>query len=358
VATWLARGRKKLRERLVKRGVSVSAAGIAATLSRSTEASQQVSVELVDQTVRHAELFLAGKSAAALPAAERIGSLAQGVLHAMFLTRLSTTVCIVALAAALVLGASPISRMVGLTPTVRVGEPFLDDFEDNDPADGMPVRWIPIRKAPENEGSREVVDGSYIITPGSTPAGFAGYYEADSVVEGQEFREVTIRTRARALRPGQVFAGVAARNPLSADSALWAAVTSEGRLVVGAWDTPSNSAQEWNYPNSGLNPFQTDINLTFQVGADEARLWAWAEGGAQPIEPQIVVGDLPDYLRPSGEIGVWTGGFANGPERVPVAFRFVEAIPEPSTAVLGSLGIVALAAFGCRTRLNRVRAGR
>jgi RNA polymerase sigma factor (sigma-70 family) len=79
VATWLARGRKRLRERLVKRGVSISAAGIATALSRSAEALQGVTFELVDQTVRHAELFLAGKSAAPLPAAEKIGSLAQGV---------------------------------------------------------------------------------------------------------------------------------------------------------------------------------------------------------------------------------------------------------------------------------------
>ena len=35
--------------------------------------------------------------------------------------------------------------------------------------------------------------------------------------------------------------------------------------------------------------------------------------------------------------------------------RYFEAVPEPSTVALGSLGLVAVAGFGVRTRLNRVR---
>jgi hypothetical protein len=146
VASRLSRGRILQRDRLLRRSVAIGAGGIAGAMSRLAEAAPQVTAELAEQTVRHADLFLAGKSAAALPAAEKIGSLAQGVLHAMFLTKLSTTVCIVALAAALVLGASPASRLLGLTSSVRAQEfkPFLDDFSDRIANDGNPVTWTPL----------------------------------------------------------------------------------------------------------------------------------------------------------------------------------------------------------------------
>jgi RNA polymerase sigma factor (sigma-70 family) len=74
----LSRGRKLLRDRLLRRGVAIGAGGIATALSRLAAAAPHVSAELAEQTVHHAELFLAGKSAAGLPAAAKIGSLAQG----------------------------------------------------------------------------------------------------------------------------------------------------------------------------------------------------------------------------------------------------------------------------------------
>jgi hypothetical protein len=73
-----------------------------------------------------------------------------------------------------------------------------------------------------------------------------------------------------------------------------------------------------------------------------------------PSQPQVVVFD--DTLT-FGDVGV---GISPDPRlgagaHSQVAFRYFEAIPEPSTFALGSLGIVALAAFGIRIRIGRFR---
>jgi RNA polymerase sigma factor (sigma-70 family) len=75
VASRLSRGRTLLRDRLVRRSVTIGAGGVAGALSRLAEAAPHVTPQLAGRTVRHAELFLAGKSASGPPAAEKIGSL-------------------------------------------------------------------------------------------------------------------------------------------------------------------------------------------------------------------------------------------------------------------------------------------
>jgi hypothetical protein len=340
VATWLARGRKKLRERLVKRGVSAGVAGIGAILSQSSAASQQVSVELVDQTVRHVELFFAGKSTAALPAAERIGSLAQGVLQAMFLSKLSTTVCILALA--LVLGASPVSTMLGLTSDARAQEfmPFLDDFEDLSATDGSPATWV----QGGTNGVSQVIAGDYVLSGVQT-----SFFPVDVGV----FRDGSVRAQLRFLQSNSSTAAyVFARSPTAAG--YLGAIRQDGALViVEAFDSlPIEVLGET--VGTSLNPMARDVVLQLDTAGNRISLTAWHDGDAMPSQPQVVVFD--DSLT-FGDVGV---GISPDPRVGPgahsqVAFRYFEAIPEPSTVALGSLGFVALAAFGVRTRLNRVR---
>jgi hypothetical protein len=102
-----------------------------------------------------------------------------------------------------------------------------------------------------------------------------------------------------------------------------------------------------------LRPNQEDVLVQFDVFGDELELFAWRTGDAMPTEPTVSVVD--DQFEGPGVIFIMHHpiGISSG------AIRFVQAsptpIPEPSTAAIGSLGIVALAAFGFRTRLNRVR---
>lgn len=90
----LERGRELLRSRLAQRGVALSVGSLAAMLSGNA-LSAAVPAVLSNSTVKTALVFAAGKLATAGSAA----GLAEGVLQAMWMTRVK-----VWLAAALVLG--------------------------------------------------------------------------------------------------------------------------------------------------------------------------------------------------------------------------------------------------------------
>ena len=92
----LARGRERLRDRLTRRGLALSAGAL--TLALSQNAAAAVPAVLVSSTVEAAILFAAGKAAAGLVSAT-VAALTEGVLHTMFLTKLKfATAALLALA--------------------------------------------------------------------------------------------------------------------------------------------------------------------------------------------------------------------------------------------------------------------
>ncbi len=109
----LARACDKLRRGLTRRGVVVSAAGLAATLSPRA-ASAAVSSPLCEMTTRAAFAFAAGQAAA--PAATAI---AQEVIRSMFVTRLKFTVMLLLFLGAVAAGAG----LVGQEPDRQAGKP-------------------------------------------------------------------------------------------------------------------------------------------------------------------------------------------------------------------------------------------
>jgi hypothetical protein len=346
VASRLSRGRTLLRDRLVRRSVTIGAGGVAGALSRLAEAAPHVTPQLAGQTVRHAELFLAGKSTAALPAAEKIGSLAQGVMHAMFLSKLSTTVCVVALAAALVLGASPASWMFGLTSSVRAQDfaGFLDDFID-DPTDGNPVKWVPFDVY--SNGSYRVEQQSFVLEPNAVTTPLV------SLVDGVLTSDVSIRTQVRVISGNSQGTALFARFLPGANPHTYqGGIESTGEVYIG-WNGEDTRYHDLAHVFTDLRPNQEDVLLQFDVFGNSLKLFAWRPGEPMPSEPTVMVTD--NTILDPGTIGLLHHPTGMGAG----AFRFVQAsrtpIPEPSTVVLGSLGIVALAAFGFRTRLNRAR---
>jgi len=82
----LARGRERLRSRLTRRGFALSALALATALSESA-ASAALPAPLVAATVEAATVFAAGQVAAGLVSASVV-ALSEGVIHAMFLTKL------------------------------------------------------------------------------------------------------------------------------------------------------------------------------------------------------------------------------------------------------------------------------
>jgi cobalt-zinc-cadmium efflux system membrane fusion protein len=104
VASRLAWARQRLRTRLARRGVVLSGAALAALLDRQT-APAAPPAPLVPSTVRAALRFAAGQSAAAGPAA-----VAEGVLHAMRMSRLKAIAALLLIACVLGTGSGLAAR--------------------------------------------------------------------------------------------------------------------------------------------------------------------------------------------------------------------------------------------------------
>ena len=347
VATWLARGRKQLRQRLIKRGLTLGAGGLAAELSRLAEAAPEISSELAQHTIRHAQLFVAGKSAAALPSAARIESLAQGVIHTMFLTKLSTPVCIIALAAALVLGASPVSKLIGLTSSVRAADiPLYEDFNDRSATDGSPAAWRPFAEVGSADGTFDASSGDFVLTPASGANTLTALLDPPV-----DLPNLSIRTQFRnsgILEQSVHGTGVLVRGDAATFSALDCGIDNSGELYIN-YQGPYT---QLGGALTDLRPLEEDVVLQVDVFGTLVSVFAWRPGEPKPDQPQLQA--FSDH-RASGSIGIYYNppDIANGT----ATFRYVqvarEPIPEPPTAALGSLGFIALAGFLFRTRLKR-----
>jgi RNA polymerase sigma factor (sigma-70 family) len=98
----LAWARQRLRSRLVRRGLALSAAALASALAQNA-ASAVLSPMLVDGTIKAALWYAAGKAVTAGVLSRRAVTLMEGVLHAMFLNKVK--VVLVAVLVLAVLGA-------------------------------------------------------------------------------------------------------------------------------------------------------------------------------------------------------------------------------------------------------------
>ncbi|MGH7170201.1 MAG: sigma-70 family RNA polymerase sigma factor [Gemmataceae bacterium] len=91
VASRLARGRELLRRRLVRRGIALTAAALASSLAAPT--SPAALTGLIRTTIQTVKLFAAGSSAgAAVPPS--IAALTEGVLQAMYWTRMKIVMAV------------------------------------------------------------------------------------------------------------------------------------------------------------------------------------------------------------------------------------------------------------------------
>jgi hypothetical protein len=96
VAGRLARGRVLLARRLARHGGAVSSSSLAAVLAENA-ASACVSEALLHATTRAASLVAAGTGAATAVISARVAALTEGVVRAMFLAKLKTVTCALAL---------------------------------------------------------------------------------------------------------------------------------------------------------------------------------------------------------------------------------------------------------------------
>ncbi len=351
IGTWLARGRRTLRERLVKRGVSLGAGSVAAAAARWGEAAPTVPAELAQQTVRQAQLFLTGMKASTVQATQA-SLLAEGVIRTMFLSKLSTTVGIVALAAALVLGVVPMSGGLGWLSGTKAGEPFQtgapfrDDFEDGSATDGMPVTWEPT--AIVSNGTYRVENGSFVLRPTVAGGGLL------SLARGVDAKDVSLRTQLRSIGSSEGMS-LFARFDLTQGTfkgTYQGGIDSTGLAYI-VWNDAQLQVHDLDLIQTSFRPANEDVVVQFDVFGDSLSLYVWRPDEPMPTTPLLTVND--DRFSAAGRIGILTdtAGVGGG------IFRYVEAsnfpLPEPSSAALGSLGAVSLFCFALRARLGRVR---
>ena len=133
----LERAREKLRTRLTKRGIALSAPALFPLLSNHA-APAAVPVALLDTTTRSALLFLTGRLAAGLISIQVL-CLAEGVLKTMWVTKMKLSLSVLALVTIVVAGATNL--------VVRIGaaEPAADKAKPLAIADVPPAREGPKR---------------------------------------------------------------------------------------------------------------------------------------------------------------------------------------------------------------------
>jgi RNA polymerase sigma factor (sigma-70 family) len=132
VLSRLAWARERLRSRLVRRGVGLSAGLLATLLLSESVASAVVPALLVDSTAKAAAAFAAGRAVAG-----RVASLAEGVLRAMWMSKVRTAAFAVAVAlAAAFAGVLTHSALADKPPGAKPQEPVAGE------------RRIPFHQAP------------------------------------------------------------------------------------------------------------------------------------------------------------------------------------------------------------------
>jgi RNA polymerase sigma factor (sigma-70 family) len=131
----LAWARDRLRSRLTRRGVALSA-GLFATLLAEKSMAVQVPIALADSTVRMALVFGGWQAAASSSMSAPAAHLAQGVLHAMFLTKLKIVAVVLLAGVLMTAGAGIWMRRAEAAPLLLEAPPVeskrakLDDQSD------------------------------------------------------------------------------------------------------------------------------------------------------------------------------------------------------------------------------------
>jgi RNA polymerase sigma-70 factor (ECF subfamily) len=111
----LARARAMLAKRLVRHGLAVSAGSLTAVLAQRG-ASASVSSLVVSSTIKSAALIVAGR-AAANGISPKVAALTEGVLKAMFLTKLKTSMLMLVAAFVVVIAVGSAYQVVATDPS-------------------------------------------------------------------------------------------------------------------------------------------------------------------------------------------------------------------------------------------------
>jgi len=223
--------------------------------------------------------------------------------------------------------------MALLSSSADGGTIFRDTFSDGDAEDGRPVKWIRA-----NGDSEIAVENGDLV---ARDLQFRGGVGAKALTV--PFDNTSLRTQFRLLKGFSIGASIrdiqTSPDPTAYAAELRADGTATLRIVKG--DVTLST-------DTDLNVMEEDVVMQFDAFGNTMRMWLWRPGERMPVEPLLT---LTDDQLPAGKVNV--GGTGNG-EHVEAVFRYVHLadmhIPEPSTFLLASLGL--LFGLACARRLR------
>ena len=208
------------------------------------------------------------------------------------------------------------------SPALALELPFIDNFEDGSATDGTPGNWV----QGGTSGTQVVTDGSLVIS--------ADMANSPARLEGSLPAELTILSQVRFLASGNDsdMAALEARN--TGSSFLFAGMQANGNLLIAERD--ANGFTVLNTGASSVDPRAMEMLVEFDLSGSNISLTAWEAGTSKPAPQVTAITSLPPT----------TGGIAAGisaPDGpASIAFRYVEAVPEPTTAALLCLSVLGL----------------
>lgn len=226
-----------------------------------------------------------------------------------------------------------------IQPAVGGTIPFDDDFKDGDFADGSPVLWNRASDNHGDPGTREVVDGSLVMSgTGYSPIWVDGTLDTT---------DVSLRATVRFLSQDGDWQ-LAARSTSSASRFYWGGIEAKGEIWIGDWSSMGIIVRD--QMSSEYDPLAEDISLRMDVydveEGVELSLFVWGEDEAMPTEPQLRYTATDRVLFDEGMVGM----FVQHGSPTTVAVRNFEAVPEPSSLILAVIALSAVAGLGRRRK--------
>jgi RNA polymerase sigma factor (sigma-70 family) len=335
----IAKSRRLLRDRLTRRGITLSVSAILAHSSR--EAAAVMTAEYITVAAVKSARFAAGSSAAELGVSATVVQIANKVLSNMKKTKYMTTLWI---AATFLAFGGVVSEQIGARSDAYAGTILLDDFSDGSATDGTPANWAPL----PGRGTQRVENESLVITARSP-----SFPTSRLIAPQTTYSDISVRSQVRVIEGESI--GIAVRfNENAVRDSYAGLVQTDGTAIIGIGGVGQVLAQT----AIDLDPSAEDVNIQFDVIGDQLSFWVWSVGEMRPLEPTI---SAVDDTISAGQLFLWTGQAPNGALGTPMtgAFRYVQIsttsipIPEPSTATLSLLGICGL--LGARSSLRKQR---
>ena len=313
----VVKGRRVLRDRLMRRGLTLPATGLA-----GFAVSAALSSEAVAATAKNSVLFAAGKTAAEIGASPVVAHVALKVASAMTGAKLLAICCAAVTFLAL---SATIPAFVSVPEAQQTpGTVYVDNFDDGNAADGIPAAWSTSLLQPTTV---DASSGDLVIRSNGSNLIAA----ADAV--GIDVRNVSVRTRAK-VTGGTLDnenLAIVVRTPDVEDTRGYFAVIGHERSFgnyVAAGVGLTGNKQDYFFSSNGrmFEPLMRDvrsayIELQIDVFDREINVWAWPAGDEMPAEPQFSTAN--DTYVDAGHVRLYahTNGTAT--------FKFVHVSKEP-----------------------------